>query len=129
MIRVAVSGRGRWGPYHIRNFSTLPGSKFVAVVDVDAARLAPIRELYPRARYGTDAREVLADDGVDAVVVATPTSTHYQKVQNRSFLEAIRSGAVERSDGPFSLGVVKVLEAMTASLRLGGSAVQVSALD
>jgi len=49
------------------------------------------------------------------------------KAQGNYFLEAIKKGKVERSDGVFSVGVVKVLEAIMASLKLGGGQVKVTA--
>lgn len=53
----------------------------VAVVDVAPARLTHIHELYPEIRCYTDPGAVLADNATDAVVVATPTSTHYPLVR------------------------------------------------
>ena len=49
------------------------------------------------------------------------------KAQGRYFLEAIKNGRLGRSDGTFSVGVVRVLEAITASLKLGGAQVKVTA--
>jgi predicted dehydrogenase len=46
------------------------------VCDRDAARLDHMRERYPHVRATADCRELLSS-GVDAVVVATPVSTHY----------------------------------------------------
>jgi predicted dehydrogenase len=73
-----VIGCGRWGPHHIRSFNSLPEAKVVAVVDRDPARLASVCDLYAGIGYRTDYHEVLKGDEVDAVVVATPTSTHYE---------------------------------------------------
>jgi predicted dehydrogenase len=42
------------------------------------------------------------------------------KAQTRFFLDAIRKGSAERSGGEFSLGVVRVLEAIKASMRNNG---------
>jgi predicted dehydrogenase len=47
------------------------------------------------------------------------------KVQNQRFLECIRAGKIEFSDGKFSIGVVKVLAAISASLKAGGAPVAV----
>ncbi|HEX6676031.1 MAG TPA: hypothetical protein VF486_13490, partial [Actinomycetes bacterium] len=49
------------------------------------------------------------------------------KAQARHFLEAVRGGRVERSDGPFAVGVVRTLEAAAASIRAGGSTREVVA--
>jgi predicted dehydrogenase len=87
MKNIAVIGCGRWGPNHIRNFQTLPGARALYAVDPDAARLARIREAFPDVRLESDLSKVLADPAVDAVVVATPTSTHHAVVR-----DAIRAG-------------------------------------
>jgi predicted dehydrogenase len=81
MIRVAVIGAGRWGPNLIRNFHGGQGSVVVWVVDRDAGRVAQVRSRFPDVQVGDDPAAVLADPTVDAVVVATPTSTHYGLVK------------------------------------------------
>jgi predicted dehydrogenase len=45
------------------------------------------------------------------------------KVQNRFFLQCIREKSIKMSDGPFSLGIVRTLEAIERSLKLGGASV------
>ncbi|MFH1314597.1 MAG: Gfo/Idh/MocA family oxidoreductase [Candidatus Eisenbacteria bacterium] len=80
LTRIAVIGCGRWGPHHIRNFNSLQEAKVVTVVDSDPARLAHVCDLYTGIGYRTDCRGVFEDPQVDAVVVATPTSTHYELV-------------------------------------------------
>jgi predicted dehydrogenase len=77
MIRVAVLGAGHWGPNLIRNFASNERSRVAWVVDRDAGRLAEVRTRVPDARTGDDPAPALADPEVDAVVVATPTTTHY----------------------------------------------------
>lgn len=94
MIRVAVIGAGHWGPNLIRNFENPPRSTVRWVVDRDEGRLAQVRSRYPEARLGADAEEAFADDEVDAVVVATPTTTHYPLV--RSALEHGKHVLVEK---------------------------------
>ncbi len=47
------------------------------------------------------------------------------KVQNQRFLDCIRAGRIDFSDGPFSVGVVKVLSAIEKSLKAGGAPVEV----
>ena len=85
-LNVAVIGCGGWGPNHVRNFATLPGSKVVAIADLDAERLRRMAEMWPGIALERDWRRLLTTDAIDAVVVATPTSTHGQIV--REALEA-----------------------------------------
>ena len=92
MIRVAVVGAGQWGPNLIRNFHNRQTSEVVCVIDRDAARLALVRARFPDVQVGPDAEPVLVDPDVDAVVVATPTSTHHRLVKTALELAAY-SGA------------------------------------
>ena len=77
MIRVAVIGAGHWGPNLIRNFHNRERSEVAWVVDRDAARIALVRSRFPDVKTAPDAADALADPRVDAVVVATPATTHH----------------------------------------------------
>jgi predicted dehydrogenase len=77
LIRVAVVGAGHWGPNLIRNFDNQRTSEVRWVVDRDPSRLTNVRAHFPVTRTTTSLAETLADPAVDAVVIATPTSTHY----------------------------------------------------
>src|SRR3954465_12745334 len=78
LLRIAVLGAGHWGPNLIRNFHNHQASEVAWVADRDAARLALTRSRYPEIRTTQDATAVFADPEVDAVVIATPTVTHYE---------------------------------------------------
>src|SRR5690242_19923513 len=73
---IGVIGAGYWGPKHIRNFSEVPDLRVTGVADLDTDRLAGVRSQYPSIRTTRDFHELLRDPDVDAVVVATPVSTH-----------------------------------------------------
>lgn len=77
MIRVAVVGCGYWGPQHIRNFTATGRARVVLAADLSTERLAHIRSRFPDLRTTCDVRAI-GDDGIDAVVVATPAGTHYE---------------------------------------------------
>ncbi len=74
-IRTAVIGAGKMGAIHAKVYSQLPQSQLVAVVDVDQAKAAQLAQTYG-CRACTDYTEIL--DQVDAVTIATPTTTHLQ---------------------------------------------------
>jgi predicted dehydrogenase len=76
-IRVAVVGLGYWGPNLVRNLYELPGIELAAVCDLREDALAAIGRRYPTVRLVTDYGEVLADDSIDAVAIATPVSSHH----------------------------------------------------
>ncbi|HET6862003.1 MAG TPA: Gfo/Idh/MocA family oxidoreductase [Pyrinomonadaceae bacterium] len=78
MIQVGVIGYGYWGPNLVRNFMAAPGSSVVAVADVREERLQPLRKLYPSLKTSNDAGSVINDTTVDAVIIATPVSSHFE---------------------------------------------------
>jgi predicted dehydrogenase len=78
MLRIAVLGAGHWGPNLIRNFHNHPTSEVAWVVDRDEARRELTRSRYPEIRVASDPAAAIADPAVDAVIVATPTVTHYE---------------------------------------------------
>jgi predicted dehydrogenase len=81
-MNLSVIGTGYWGPNHVRVFSSLHECVVSSIVDVDASRLERVRRMYPQARSEQDYRRVLDDAAIDAVVIATPTQTHYSLVRD-----------------------------------------------
>ncbi len=76
MIGIGVIGAGYWGPKHIRNFSELPETRVAMVADVSEDRLAAIQAQYSSIRTTTNYEDLISSSDVNAVVVATPVSTH-----------------------------------------------------
>jgi predicted dehydrogenase len=76
-LSVAPIGLGYWGAKLLRNLVELEGVIVPAACDVDASVLDSQRRLYRHLSLTEDVDEVLSDEGVDAVVIATPISTHY----------------------------------------------------
>jgi predicted dehydrogenase len=77
MITIGVIGAGHWGPNLIRNFYGGRASRVDWICERDEARLAQLHDRFPLVRVTRDAAEVFADPAVHAVVISTPTSTHY----------------------------------------------------
>ena len=75
-LRVAVVGLGYWGPNLARNFAALPGSELAWCCDASEATRARYGAVFTSTRFTHDLDEVLADDTLDAVVLATPVPTH-----------------------------------------------------
>ncbi len=94
MLKVGVIGCGYWGPNLIRNFHGLPDAEVVAIADLSEKRLAHVGLLYPGALKTTDHRRLIADPAIDAVVVATPMTTHYEL--GRQVLEAGKHLFIEK---------------------------------
>jgi len=87
MIRVGVIGYGYWGPNLVRNFMAAQGSSVVAVCDLREARLSSLRKIYPTLRTFNNTNELIQDREVDAVVIATPVSSHFELA-----MAALRAG-------------------------------------
>jgi len=71
-IRAAVIGAGKMGAIHAKVYSQIAGCELAAVVDVDAGRAEALAERYGCAAL-TEADRL---DGVQAVTIAAPTTTH-----------------------------------------------------
>jgi len=79
MIEVAVFGAGRIGKIHAENVARHPKARLRYVVDPDLEAAGPVAEALG-AEATRDAEVALADSGVLAVVVASPTPTHVDLV-------------------------------------------------
>jgi predicted dehydrogenase len=73
-IRTGVIGAGLMGERHCRVYSTMRGSEFVGVFDVNHVRGHEVAEKYD-ARYYDSPLDLLRE--VDAVTIATPTPHHF----------------------------------------------------
>ena len=76
-ISIGVVGCGYWGPNLIRNFKLLRKCRLKTMCDASEERLRHLRSLYPDVEGITDYCNLLKDDALDAIVVATPVKYHY----------------------------------------------------
>ena len=74
---VAVIGLGYWGPNLLRVLADQEDAHIRWICDLDRERLRRFRRRYPSARATVHAERVLADPGVEAVIIATPVHTHH----------------------------------------------------
>ncbi|MGH3137944.1 MAG: Gfo/Idh/MocA family protein, partial [Gaiellaceae bacterium] len=77
-LPVAVVGLGYWGPNLLRNLVELDDAEVVTMCDPREDRLEHWGKRYPAVARATSYMDVLSDDRVDAVVIATPVSTHFE---------------------------------------------------
>jgi predicted dehydrogenase len=77
-LRVAVVGLGYWGPNLVRVLHELHGATPVLACDTSTTALSSVALRYPNLRTASSVVEVCDDQGVDAVAIATPVSTHYE---------------------------------------------------
>lgn len=103
VANVAVIGCGYWGKNLVRNFSQLHALRVIC--DTNEAALQAQAKLYPEADIVTSFSDVLADDRIRAVVIATPAATHYARAK-----EAILSGKDVFVEKPLALTYQEGLE-------------------
>ena len=94
---VAVAGLGAWGTNLARNFHEL--ARLAYVCDSNAERLEAAGTRYPSARATSSFDEVLADEAVEAVVVATPVPTHAELAR-----KALAAGKHVFVEKPMAMG-------------------------
>ncbi|MEU9859384.1 Gfo/Idh/MocA family oxidoreductase [Streptomyces sp. NPDC047971] len=96
-LRIGVIGLGLRGNLARSAHRPGQGSVVAGVADLDPAVRARVPERFPGARAFGDHRALLDDDGIDAVIVATPDDTH--EAVARDALEAGKAVYVEKPLG------------------------------
>ena len=109
-VRVGVVGLGYWGPNLARNFDRLPSAELAYCCDLDEANLAKARELYPSTIVTDRYEDLLADDDLDAIVVATSVPTHYPL--GKKALEAGKHTFIEK---PIALKAADAQDLLTTA--------------
>jgi predicted dehydrogenase len=104
-VRVAVVGLGYWGPNLVRNLQELPDAELATVCDLREEALEKISVRYPSAMTTTRFDDVLEDETVEAVVIATPVSTHFPLAS-----AALRAGKHVFVEKPFSVSSAEAVE-------------------
>ncbi len=77
MIRIAIIGYGYWGPNLVRNFMNVEGCVVTHVCDLDIKKLDVSKKKYPSINTTNSIDQIFENSEIDAVVIATPVSTHY----------------------------------------------------
>jgi predicted dehydrogenase len=86
-LRIGLVGLGYWGPNYARVVGELPDCELVAIADTSPEALAFMEGRARHVRATMNPADVLSADDVDAVIVATPTTSHFQLA-----MEALEAG-------------------------------------
>jgi predicted dehydrogenase len=114
MITIGVIGCGYWGPNLIRNFAEQERAQLRWICDTDEKRLNAIARRYPAARTATDYQQLLADPELDAIIIATPVTTHYRFAK-----DALTAGKHVLIEKPFTTNSREAQELVELAARRG----------
>ncbi|MEM2885156.1 MAG: Gfo/Idh/MocA family oxidoreductase, partial [Thermoproteota archaeon] len=113
-VGVAVVGVGFvGGSAHTPSFKKIPGSELVALCARTERRVKQLSEKYG-VKYYLDYEELLEDPGVDAVVLAVPTPSHFDYA-----MKAIRKGKHVLCEMPLAPTVEESAEMAEAARKAG----------
>ena len=82
MIKLGIIGCGHWGPNYIRDFNKLANATVSKCCDINQESLNRIKTLYSSIELTKDYKDILGDSEINAVVVATPATTHYKIIKD-----------------------------------------------
>jgi predicted dehydrogenase len=112
VIKAGLAGLGYWGPNLARNFDEL--SELAWLCDLSEENRERFAPRFPEARMTSDFDEMLADDSVEAVIIATPVVTHFELAKRA--LEAGKHVMVEK---PPALTAVEAEELLAVAEEAG----------
>jgi predicted dehydrogenase len=113
-MRIGVVGLGYWGPNLARNFDRLPDVELAWICDASEDARARWSREFPAARATADLGDLLADDALDAVAIATHVPTHAELAER--VLEAGKHCFVEK---PLAQSVAEAERVVEAAERAG----------
>ncbi len=76
-MKIAIVGLGYWGPNLVRNFLATEFVDSVVCCDLQSKRLEKIKQRFYGVETTNSYDEILKRSDIDAVVLATPVSTHH----------------------------------------------------
>ena len=95
VITINCIGLGHWGPNLVRAFVSSQRARIGTVCDLSEARLETVRsKISASLSTSQDPLDTAMDPEADAVVIATPTATHYDLA--RAALRAGKHVLVEK---------------------------------
>ena len=113
-VSVGVVGLGYWGPNLARNFDRLGETELQWVCDASDDALARVGAQFPSTKTTTSLDDLLNDDGLDAIVIATPVPLHADLAMR--VLEAGKHCFVEK---PLAQSVADAERVVEAAERAG----------
>ena len=109
-VSVGIVGLGYWGPNWLRNFAMLESAEMRWGCDVSKDRTAKFARQYPATRFTQNIDDLLRDASLDAIVIATPTSSHFSLA-----LKALEAGKHVLIEKPMTSTVAEAEKLLAAA--------------
>lgn len=113
-VKVAVVGHGYWGQNLVRNFWELDTVELTTVCDANTASFPRLHRRFPAIETVQNYHDVIASPQIDAVVLATPVSTHYSFAR-----QALLAGKHVLIEKPMTTSANEALELIELAEKLG----------
>jgi predicted dehydrogenase len=105
MINLGIIGCGHWGANLVRNFSITDDCSIKYVSELSPERQKFVKEYYDEIDVISDNEQLFTDDEIDAIVIATPPSSHYKLAK-----ESLLAGKHTFVEKPLSLKLSEAIE-------------------
>lgn len=114
-IKIAIIGTGRMGSVHTRNLArSVPEADLVAVCDIRLEAAQAVADELGIQRVVQDYHELLADEDIEAVLIATSTDTHAGIV-----IDSARAGKHIFCEKPLALDLKDIDDTLDAVEKAG----------
>lgn len=104
-IPLAIVGVGNWGFNHARTFYQLPDCELRLICDLSEKRLQKVRDISPSLATTTNYQDIIKDDNIAAVVIATDAETHFNLAK-----QALLAGKAVFVEKPITLDMREAAE-------------------
>jgi predicted dehydrogenase len=113
-LRIGVIGLGM-GRHHVAGYQTHPEAEVVAVADLNKALLGTIADQYGVDKRYASGEEMLAQEALDVVSVATPNKYHLPLT-----LAAFQAGCHVLCEKPMAMSAHEGRRMLAAAEQAGG---------
>ena len=117
-VRLGFIGMGNIARHHLKNLTSVPEAKIVAVTEPSEEMVQRAKEAYPDllegARFFNDYKEMLAEVPMDAVEITTPHTQHYQQIK-----DCLNKGLNVLTEKPMVCQIDHALELIDLSEKTG----------
>lgn len=112
-LNIAIIGLGRAGQFHLRSLRIASGLRLLHVADPQTKLAQDVARNYG-CQWSRDAQKALEDPAVNAVIIATPTETHFPYIQS-----ALNAGKAVFTEKPLGVNLQEIDQCYSLASTLG----------